>query len=82
MEMALVWKDAKSFKQHIADMRMFSRSHRYHPQGGFNLLKNTLTPGNSQPPGKTGGGIGFISTRGKSTVVPIWEIELPRGSQN
>jgi hypothetical protein len=82
MEMVLVWKDAKSFKQHIADMRMFSLLHRHNLQGVFNLLKNMPTSCNFPPVGSTGGGIGFISNRGKSTLVPIWEIELPRGSQN
>jgi hypothetical protein len=80
--MVLVWKDAKSFKQHIADMRMFSQSHRHNPQGGFNLLKNMPTSCNFHPAGRTGGGTGFFNTRGKLILVPIWEIELPRGSQN
>jgi hypothetical protein len=80
--MVLVWKDAKSFKQHIADMKMFSLSHRHNPQSRFNLLKNMPTSCNFQPAGRIGGGTGFVSAGGKSTLVPIWEIELPRGAQN
>ncbi len=82
METALIWKDAKSFRQHIAAMRVFSQSHPSNPQGRYNTLKGIPNPCNIHPTGKSAGTSGFITTRGKPALAPIWEIELPRGSQN
>ncbi len=82
MVMALVWNDAKSFRQHLEHMRMFRQSHRSDLEGRFAPLKDMPTPCDIHPPSKTGGARGFISARGKSVLVPVWEIVLPRNSQN
>jgi hypothetical protein len=82
MVMALIWNDTRSFKQHLEDMRLFRQSHRRNPDSSPNLIKDMPTPRIMPFPGNTGGVSGFISTKGKSTMVPIWEIALPRGSQN
>ena len=82
MVMALVWHDTKSFRQHLEDMKSFRQLHRSNLESSSGLLKNMPTPRHMPFPGNTGGVSGFISTKGKSTLVPIWEIALPRGSQN
>ena len=82
MAIALVWNDAKSFKQHIEQMRMFRQSHHCNLEDSFNLLKNMPSTLDSHSPRKTGGARDFISARGKPTLVPIWEIVPSRGSQN
>ena len=82
MIMALVWNDAKSFKQHLEDMRMFRQTHHSDLEGRFAPLKDMPTLRNIHPPNKTGEARGFISARGKAVLVPIREIALPRNSQN
>ncbi len=82
MIIALVWNDAKSFQQHLEDMRMFRQSHQSNLEGRFTLLKDIPTSCGIHPQSKTGGARGFTSARGKPTIVPIWEIVLPRNSQN
>ena len=82
MVMTLVWHDAQSFRQHVEAMRTFRQSHCGNPEGMFKLFKDMPTMGDIIPPSKTGGTAGFIGTRSKSVIVPIWEIALPRGSQN
>ena len=82
MVIALVWNDAKSFRQHLEDMRMFRQSHQSNLESRFTLLKDMPTPCDIHPQSKTGGARGLISARGKSILVPIWEIVLPRNSQN
>jgi len=82
MVIALVWNNAKSFKQHLEQMRMFRQSHHGNLEGRFTQIKNMPTSCDIHPPRQTGGASGFIGVRGKSVIVPIWEIELPRNSQN
>jgi hypothetical protein len=82
MVIALVWNNAKSFKQHLEQMRMFRQSHQSNLKGRFTPLKNMPTSCDIHPPSQTGGASGFISVRGKLVIVPIWEIVLPRNSQN
>lgn len=82
MVIALVWNDAKSFKQHIEQMRMFRQSHHCNLEDSFTLLKNMPNTLGIHPPRKIGGAGGFISARGKPTLAPIWTIVPPRGSQN
>ncbi len=82
MVMALVWYNAQSFRQHVEAMRTFRQSHYGNPEGRFKLFKDMPTMGDINSPSKTGGTAGFISTRNKSVIVPIWEIALPSGSQN
>jgi hypothetical protein len=81
MVMALVWNDAKSFKQHLEHMKKFRQSHHSN-EGRLAPLKEMPTLYNIRPPSKTGEVRGSISIRGKSAIVPIWEIEPPRNSQN
>jgi hypothetical protein len=81
MVIALVWKDTESFRQHLEDMKSFRQSHA-DSESNPSLLKDMPVPRHMPFPGNTGGVSGFISTKGKSTLVPIWEIALPRGSHN
>lgn len=80
--MALVWNDAKSFKQHLEHMRTFRHSHHSVLESEFALLKNMPTSYDIHPPSETGGARDSISLRGEPSLVPIYEVGLPRNSQN
>ena len=82
METMLVWNSAKAFQQHIADMKVFNQSHHNNPVAKPDIPNTMPTSYKCHPPCKTGAGTGFVSNKGKMTIVPIWDIELPRGSQN
>ena len=80
MVMVLVWNDAKSFKRHLEHMRMFRQTH-HSDEGRLAPLKEIPTLCNIHTLSKPGIR-GPISIRGKSALVPIWEIAPPRNSQN
>jgi len=80
--MILVWNDAKSFQRHLEDMRIFRQSHQGLPGSELRLFKGMPTPHDVNYPCNTGGGRRLIKTSGKTIIVPIWKIVLPRGSQN
>jgi hypothetical protein len=79
MAMALVWHDAKSFRRHLEQMRAFRQSHHNNPGVSLSWLRDILAPDCFLS--KSGKARGFIM-RGKSTLVPIWEITPSRNSQN
>ena len=78
----MVWNDAKSFRQHLEDMRVFRQSHHCNPGGGYIVPKDMPTACDIHPPRKTGRARGFISVRGNLALVPMWEIVPPGNSQN
>ena len=82
MKITLVWDDARSFKRHVADMKQFRLQHKDTPANELNIFKDMPRPGNLQPANPYGGSKISISTKRKSNLVPIWEIELPGGVQN
>ncbi len=82
MVMALVWNDAKSFKNHIEHMSMFRQSHHNALAVEFTLLKDLPTTYVIHPPNETGGTRDSFSVRDESALVPVREITLPRNSQN
>ena len=82
MEIVLVWNNTQSFQQHVADMKNFSERHKKSPANELNMLKDMPLPGNFQPVNTQGGGKILISPKRKSTLVPLWEVELPKGVQN
>ncbi len=81
MVMALVWNDAKSFKQHLEHMRMFRQTHRS-DEGRLAPLKDMPTPGNIHSSSKAGCVRGSICIKGGAVIAPIWKIAPPRNSQN
>jgi hypothetical protein len=81
MVTALVWNDAKSFRQHLEDMRVFRQSHHRNLESRP-ALKDMPNACDTPLPGKTGGARGFISARGKLALIPMWEIVPPSNSQN
>ena len=82
MAIVLVWNDAKSFKQHLERMETFRQSHRNQPENRLPMLKDTPAPKDTRSFDKTERAKGFISMRGKSVIVPMWDIALPKNSQN
>jgi len=79
--MILVWNDAKSFQRHLEDMRRFRQSHHGIPGSELTLFDNMPSPYDINFP-CNGGGRHLIKTVDKTIIVPIWKIELTRGSQN
>jgi len=82
MEIILVWNNARSFQQHVADMKQFSQEHKNSPANEFYMLKDMPLPDSFQPVNTQGGGKILISPKRKCTLVPLWEVELPKGVQN
>ena len=80
--MMFIWKSVKSFKQHISDMKVFRQSHDRISRGECAIVGNMPQPGGIDTAGPQGGTKVIISTRRKSNLVPLWDIELPRGIQN
>jgi hypothetical protein len=78
----LVWNDTPSFQRHVADMKLFRQSHQGNPRGEPKTVRDTPRPANVHLADSWGEAKHFISTRAKPTLVPIWEMELPRGIQN
>lgn len=79
--MILVWNDAKSFRQHLESMRIFHQTHPKDLEGRPAPLKGTPPRRNNRSQGKHRGQ-GFTSARGRSILIPVREIVLPKGSQN
>ena len=82
MVRALVWKDKKSFQQHVEIMIGFRKSHQNNVKSGLPRLQDMPAQGHTitrDEPGDTVGNIGpeviFVS-------IPIGEIILARNSQN
>jgi hypothetical protein len=79
--MILVWDDARSFQRHLEDMGRFRRSHAG-IEGVIRSFQDMpalfdIDPANN--PGRRGV---FATVRGRPTVVPIWNVDLPGGSRN
>jgi hypothetical protein len=82
LDIILVWNDIRSFQKHVEDMKQFSREHKNNPPNELYMMKNMPLPGNFQPADTQGGQKILISSRRKYTLVPLWEVELPKGVQN
>jgi hypothetical protein len=80
--MILIWNDAKSFQRHLEDMRAFRQSHFVNPGEVPKILKDFPVQSDIKPEYEPGSLKSFTDTNGKMILVPIWEIELCRGSQN
>jgi hypothetical protein len=78
----LVWNDAQSFQQHVAAMKLFRQSHQDNLRSEPKKVKDASRPGNIHLPDSWDGAKRFTSTRARPTLVPIWEMELPKGIQN
>ena len=82
MVTALMWTDAKSFKQHLSDMRIFRQSHEINLTGKAAPLKDVPALQITQPARETGCAEDIISFKDKPFLVPIWDIALPVDIQN
>ncbi len=81
--MILVWQDVRSFQRHLEDMGRFRRSHEGAgvPEGSFRDMPAVFDIEPGDYPGRAGAPA-FTRVRGRSTIVPIWKIDLPGGSRN
>jgi hypothetical protein len=80
--MILVWNNTDSFKRHLEDMRLFRQTHHDIRKTETGMLKDMALLFDVQPPRETGLIKRITDIRGKIVFVPIWEMTLPRGSQN
>jgi hypothetical protein len=76
------WKD-KLFKRHAEEMESFRLAHKHlapvKPAGHTGTAQKPLT---GVHPSHTQLANAFASINGKKIVVPIWNISIPKGSQN
>jgi hypothetical protein len=80
--MMFIWKSVRSFKQHVADMKLFRQKHEDIANSRNSMIGNMPLRGDIEPVYSRGGSKIIITTRRKTKLVPIWKIELPRGVQN
>ncbi|OGN98499.1 MAG: hypothetical protein A2Y89_04265 [Chloroflexi bacterium RBG_13_51_18] len=81
--MVLVWDNIKSFQQHLEDMRVFRDSHTdTAPAPDLRTFKAMPIPFDITLPCETGQIKSFYDSKGKLMIVPIWQIDAPRDSQN
>ncbi|MGD0780706.1 MAG: hypothetical protein ABR954_08040 [Dehalococcoidales bacterium] len=86
--MILVWNNINSFNRHLKDMRVFCQAHKngqkWEPKitEDVKTLKDMGLLFDVQPPHEKGLIRSITDARGKIVFVPIWEMILPRGSQN
>ncbi len=81
--MILVWDNIKSFQQHLEDMRLFRKSHFHKtPVVDLRMLKDMPIPFDIKLPQETGLIKSVYDSRGRLILVPIWRVNLSRGSQN
>ena len=81
--MVLIWNNLKSFQRHLENMKTFRQLHLdVTTTEGLKLLKDMPIWFDNIPSCETGIIKSFTDARGKIIFVPIWEIEIPRGSQN
>ena len=81
-EIVFLWKTNQSFKRHVADMKQFREDHINNPASNCYVFGNMPTPGSFQSANTSGGSKILISPSRKSTLVPLWRVELPKGLQN
>jgi hypothetical protein len=81
--MVLVWNDISSFRRHLENMKTFRQSHLDGPPvERFKLLNEMPQQLDSIPSCRTRIIESFAGTKSKVTLVPIWQVNPPRGSQN
>ncbi len=82
MVMALVWNNAKSFKQHVERMRMFRLSGHTGVEVRLALLESMPTSQVTHSMSETGGSRGFIDMSGEPALIPMRKVALNRNTQN
>ena len=80
--MMFIWKSVRSFKQHVSDMKLFRQKHEDLPCSQVYMVGNMPLQDGIDPSYTLGGSKVIINTRPKTKLVPLWNIELPRGIQN
>jgi hypothetical protein len=81
--MVLVWNDISSFRRHLENMKTFRQSHPgTSPMDRFKLLHELPQQLDEIPACGTGIIETFSDSRGKVVIVPIWQVNPSRGSQN
>lgn len=81
--MILGWKNLDAFKRHMEEMESFRRAHPHlTPERHRKTVRAVPAPLNNNHPRQTTHFYNLIEDTGKTIVFPIWDIELPKGSQN
>lgn len=75
------WQYIEAFKRHIEEMESFRRAHSHlTPDQQPEHTRKTPEPPTGSTPGPTE--FNIIDDNGNNIVVPIWDAEVPKGSQN
>jgi hypothetical protein len=80
--MILVWNSIKSFQQHLEEMKQFRQSHNNVRAEEIKMLKVMPMPFDVTIPRETGLIKSLFDSKGKLVLVPIWKINVSKGSQN
>ena len=81
--MILGWKNINTFRQHMEDMNSFRRAHsHFTPVEQLKKVRVVPAPFINNPPCRTDLISGLTDDRGKTVVIPIWKLSLPKGAQN
>jgi hypothetical protein len=81
--MIIGWKNSKTFKRHIEEMESFRRTHvHFTPEKQLKIGQAVPVPFKNNPPCWTEFVTSLSDDRGKEIIVPIWELSMPKGSQN
>lgn len=80
--MILVWNNIESFRQHLEDMRQFRQSHNRELAASLKALKNLPVQYAVIPAQETGLIKSLTDNKGNLIIVPIWQVNPDKGSQN
>jgi hypothetical protein len=81
-DMIFIWNTSESFKRHVNEMKQFSDEHKNSFIDKLYIMKDMPRPGSFELVNTEGDTRFLISPSRKSTLVQLWEVELPKGVQN
>ena len=82
MTAAIAWNNSQSFAEYVEYIRTMRRPHAGNSEVTAGLLKSMPTSYIIHTIGETGGARRFIGTGGWALSIPMWNVVLPRNSQN
>ena len=81
--MILVWNNTNVFRQHIEEMESFRRTHAHlAPAEPLKTVRAAPVPINNHCSLPSSHPDVFTDKKGKTIVVPIWDLSMPKGSEN
>ncbi len=76
------WHNAEVFQRHFTTMNELQHARRYDHKSLFIGLNDVLQWCNARGHSNNERDFSILDARGKPVIVPIWNIEIEKGSQN